>query len=80
MRQGFHLPVKDGWRKLGGHGREMNLRRQGNSYLVDDEFQGGLLDCKRTLRRGPPGLVAPFDSGVALSVTAGVDETKTVTT
>ena len=33
--KGFHMTVKDGCQKLGGHGREMNLQRQGNSYLVD---------------------------------------------
>ena len=40
--KGFHLTVKDGCWKLGGHGREINLRRQGNSYLVDVEFRDGL--------------------------------------
>ena len=66
--KGFHLTVKDG--------REMILRRQGNSYVDDVEFRGGLLECKNTMLRGPPGLVAPVDSGVAgLSATAGVDET-----
>ena len=38
--KGFHLTVKNGFRKLGGHGREINLRRQRNSYLVDVEFLG----------------------------------------
>ena len=61
----------------------MNLRRQGNSNLVDVEFRGGLLECKSTALRGtdiPPGLVAPVDSGAAgLSAAAGVDERRAVT-
>ena len=70
----------DGCRKLGGHGREINLRRQGNSYLVDVEFRGGLLGCEKSMLRGPPGLVAPVDSGVAgLSATAGEDGRRAVT-
>ena len=40
----FHLSVKDGCQKLGGHGRETILRRQGNSYPVDVEFRGRLLE------------------------------------
>ena len=47
--KGFHMTVKDGCRKLGGHGREMNLQRQGNSYLVDVEFRGGLLEKRKRL-------------------------------
>ena len=78
--KGFHLTDKDGCRKLGGHGREICLRRQGNSYLVDVEFKGGLLESKTSMLRGPPGLVAPVDSDVAaLSATAGVDERRAVT-
>ena len=78
-RQGFSFD-KDGCWKLGGHGREMILRRQGNSYLVDVEFWGGLLECETSMLRGPPSLVAPVDSGVAgLSATAGVDERRAVT-
>ena len=66
--------------KLGGHGREINLRRQGNSYFVDLEFRGGLLECENSMLRGPPSLVAPVDSGVAgLSATAGVEERRAVT-
>ena len=38
--KGFHLTVKGGCRKLGSRGREINLRRQGNSYLVDVELPG----------------------------------------
>ena len=61
--KGFHLTVKDGCRKRGGHGREINLRRP------------GLLECEKSMLRGPPSLVGPVDSGVALlSATAGVDE------
>ena len=33
--KGFHLAVGDGCRKLGGHGREMILRKSGNSHLVE---------------------------------------------
>ena len=78
--KGFHLTVKDDWRKFGGHGREINLRRQGNSYLLDVEFRGGLLECEKSMLRGLPGLVAPVDSGVAgISATAGVDERRAVT-
>ena len=58
--KGFHMTVKDGCRKLGGHGREMNLQRQGNSYLVDVEFRGGLLEKKKEIGF-PPGLVAAVD-------------------
>ena len=77
--KGFHMTVKDGCRKLGGHSREMNLQKQGNSYLVDVEFRGGLLEKKKEIGF-PLGLVAPVDSGVAgLSATAGVDERRAVT-
>ena len=76
--KGFHMTVQDGCRKLGGHGREMNLRRQGNSYLVDTEFRGGLLEKRKEIGV-PPGLVAPVDSDVVgLSATAGVDERRAV--
>ena len=38
-------------------------------------FKGGLLGCEESMLRGPPGLVAHENSGVAgLSVAAGVDE------
>ena len=74
------MTVKDGCQKLGGQCREINLGRQGNSYLVDVEFQGGLLECEHSMLRGPPSLVAPVDSGVAgLSASAGVDERRAVT-
>ena len=77
--KGFHMTVKDGCRKLGGHGHEMNLRRQGNSYLVDVEFRGGLLEKRKEIGL-PSGLVLPVDSDVAgLSATSGVDERRAVT-
>ena len=79
----IHLTNKDAIQKLGGHGREMNLRTQGNSDLVDVEFRDRLLQKKRKEMRVvefPPGLVAPVDSGVArLSATAGVVERGAVT-
>ena len=37
--EGFLLTVGDGYRKLGGHGREMILRRNGDSHLVIVEFK-----------------------------------------
>ena len=73
--KGFHLTVK----KMAAGNLEVMvesliLRRQGNSHLVDVEFRGGLLECKRTTLRGSPGLVAPVDSGVAgLPAAAGVE-------
>ena len=58
----------------------LNLRREGNSSLVDVEFRSGLLECEKSMLRGPLGLVAPVDSGVAgLSASAGVDERRAVT-
>ena len=67
-------------RDWGGHGREICLRRQGNFNLVDVEFKGGLSESKKSMLRGPPGLVAPVDSDVAgLSAAAGVDERRAVT-
>ena len=77
--KGFHMTVHDGCRKLGGHGREMNLRRQGNSYFVDVEFRGGLLEKRKEIGL-PPGLVALVDSDVVgLSATAVEDERRAVT-
>ena len=77
--KGFHMTVKDGCWKLGGHGRQMNLQRQGNSYLVDVEFRGGLLEKKKETGL-PPCLVALVDIVVAgLSATADVDERRAVT-
>ena len=37
--EGFLLTVGDGCRKLEGHGREMILRRDGDSHLVNVEFK-----------------------------------------
>ena len=54
--KGFHLTVNDDCRKLGGHGEEINLRRQGKSCLVDVEFKGGLQECGKSMLSGPPGL------------------------
>ena len=36
--EGFLLTVGDGCRKLGDHGQEMILRRDGDSHRVNDEF------------------------------------------
>ena len=77
--RGFHVTVGCGSRILGGHGREMCLRRKENSYHVDMEFRGGLLEKRRKIGL-PPGLVARVDSDVAsLSVIAGVNEKRAVT-
>ena len=40
--EGFLLTVGDGCRKLGGHGQEMILRRDGDSCLVNDESENEL--------------------------------------
>ena len=43
-------------------------------------LSSGLLECEKSMLRGPPGLVAPVDSGAAgLAATAGVDERRAVT-
>ena len=39
--EGFHLTVGDGCRKLGGPGREMILRRNGDSHHVNVEYKDG---------------------------------------
>ena len=45
------------------------------------EFKCGLLESKKSMLRGPAGLLAPVDSDVAgLSATDGVDERRAVTT
>ena len=41
--EGFLLTVGDGCRKLGGHGQEMILRRNGDSRLVNVESENELL-------------------------------------
>ena len=48
--------------------------------LLDVEFKGGLLEWEKSMMRGPPGLVALVDSGVAgLAAMAGVDARRAVT-
>ena len=73
--EGFLLTVGDGYRKLGGHGREMILRRNGDSHLVNVEFKDGLLGCKKSMLRDLTGLVTHKNSDVAgHSAAAVVDE------
>ena len=73
--EGFLLTVGDGYRKLGGHGREMILRRNGDSHLVNVEFKDGLLGCKKSMMRDLTGLVTHENSDVAgHSAAAVVDE------
>ena len=55
--EGFLLTVGDGCRKLGGHGREMILRRDGDSHLVNVKFKSELQWCKSTMLRDLTGLV-----------------------
>ena len=55
--EGFLLTVGDGYRKLGGHGREMILRRNGDSHQENVEFKDGLLGCKKSILRDLKGLV-----------------------
>ena len=45
--KGFEMTVEGGCRILGGHGRAICLRRQGNSNYVDLEFRDRLLERKR---------------------------------
>ena len=52
--EGCHLTVGDGCRKLGGHGREMILRRDGDSLLVNDESENELQGCKKPMSRDDP--------------------------
>ena len=73
--EGFLMTVGDGYRKLGGHGREMILRRNGDSHLVNVEFKDGLLGCKKSMMRDLTGLVTHENSDVAgHSAAAVVDE------
>ena len=73
--EGFLLTVGDGYRKLGGHGREMILRRNGDSHLVNVEFKDGLLGCEKSMLRDLEGLVTHKNSDVAgHSAAAVVDE------
>ena len=77
--KGFHITVKDDCRKLGGHGREMNLRRQGNSHLADVEFRGGLLEKKRLGSLLVSWLLWTVVWQVFLPL-AGADERRAITT
>ena len=43
--EGFHLTVGDSCRKL--EGRQMVLRRNGDSHLVNVEFEDELQGCKK---------------------------------
>ena len=52
--EGFHFTVGAGCRKLGGHGREMILRRNGDSHLVNVEFEDELQGCKKPMSRDDP--------------------------
>ena len=73
--EGFLLTVGDGYRKLGGLGRQMILRRNGDSHLVNVEFKDGLLGCKKSMLRDLTGLVTHKNSDVAgHSAAAVVDE------
>ena len=53
--EGFHLTVGNGCRKLGGHGREMILRRDGDSPLVNCESENELQGCMKPMSRNDPG-------------------------
>ena len=76
---GFHLTVGDGCRKLGGHGREMILRRNGDSHLVNVEFEDELQGCKKPMSRDLACLMTHGNSGVAgHSATADVGENSDV--
>ena len=46
--EGFHLTVGDGCRKLAGHGREMILRRDGDSHFVNVESEKRAVWVKET--------------------------------
>ena len=52
--EGFLLTLGDGCRKLGDHGREMILRRNGDSRLVNDESENELQGCKKPMSRDDP--------------------------
>ena len=57
--EGFLLKVGDGCRKLGSHSREMILRRDGDSHLVNVEFKNELQWCESTMLRDLTGLCDP---------------------
>ena len=71
----FHVTVGDGCRKLGSHGREMILRKSGDTHLVNVEFKDGLVGCKKSMFRDLTNLVTHENSDVAgYSAAAVVDE------
>ena len=76
--KGFYMTVEGGCRILGGHGRAICLRRQGNSNHVDMEFTDGTAGKKEERRERPVILLGSgpaIDNDVAaLSVAAGVSE------
>ena len=73
--EGFLLTVGNGCRKLGGHGREMILRRDGDSHLVNVESKSELQWCKSLMLRDFTALVTHENSDVAgYSAAAIVDE------
>ena len=73
--EGFLLTVGNGCRKLGGHGRETILQRNGDSHLVNIEFKSELQWCKSPMLRDLTGLVTHENSAWAgHSATADVDE------
>ena len=76
--EGFYLTIGDGCRKLGGHGREMILRRSGDSRLVDVEFVDELQECKKPMPRDLTGLMTNENSGVAGYSAAAVVEARRV--
>ena len=52
--EGFLLTISDGSRKLEGHGREMILHGDGDSYPVNDESENELQGCKKPISRDDP--------------------------
>ena len=52
--EGFLLTVGDDYRKLGGHCREMILRGDGDTLLVNDESENELQRCKKPMSRDDP--------------------------
>ena len=78
--EGLHLTIGDGCRKLRGHGREMILRRSGDSHLVNVEFKDGLLGCEKSMLRDLTGLLTHENSDVAGYFAAAVVDERRVTT
>ena len=77
--KGFHLTVGRGRWKLGGHGREMILRSNGDSHLVNVDFEDELQGCKKPMSRDLTSLMTHENSGVTShSATADVDENSDV--